>query len=444
MKLGKVEKRSNFYALLRFWGKFIHDFFFYRKVTVIGLENIPKDKPVLVAPNHQNALMDALAVIYAQNIQPVFLARSDIFKNPLVAKFLFKIKILPVFRIRDGKDKMKYNDLIYAKSIEVLEHKRQVVIFPEAQHIDKKHVRPLKKGIQRIAFMLEEKNDFKADVHIVPAGIYYSNYWNFRSDVLVKFGKAISLKPYLDDYKADPPRTLIKFSDILHKKILEQVIHIQDLDYHDEYDYMLDIYDEKIFEEYGLKDKPENKLFADRETVKRLDELKEKDESRFKSFTEKISSYSTKIKELGIKDWAVSSSGKLNYLLPKIVLLLAASPVFVYGLIHNIIPYLLPNLITKNIKDRQFTSSVSYGFAIFLFPFVYLIQFAIVWIFVKIWYVALIYLFTAPLFGLLAFMIHRLFIKVKTSLRYKFFINKDTIKDLENLRGEIINLVEDR
>ena len=110
MKLGKVEKVSIRYTLLKIYGKLIHDVFFYKKVTYIGLENIPQDKPVLIAPNHQNALMDALAIIYAQKgKQPVFLARSDIFKNSFIAKMLFFLKILPVFRLRDGKEKLKMN-----------------------------------------------------------------------------------------------------------------------------------------------------------------------------------------------------------------------------------------------------------------------------------------------------------------------------------------------
>ena len=130
MNLGKVEKKTLGYTLLKMYAKFIHDFFYYKKVTYIGVENIPKDKPVLIAPNHQNALMDALAIIFAQDSQPVFLARSDIFKNPRTAKMLFAIKILPVYRMRDGKEKLKLNEIIYNKTIQVLEHNKRVVIFP--------------------------------------------------------------------------------------------------------------------------------------------------------------------------------------------------------------------------------------------------------------------------------------------------------------------------
>ena len=63
-------------------------FHFYGKVQVKGLENIPKDQPVIFAPNHQNALMDALIVLFASPQDVVFLARADIFKSRFMAFFI--------------------------------------------------------------------------------------------------------------------------------------------------------------------------------------------------------------------------------------------------------------------------------------------------------------------------------------------------------------------
>lgn len=445
MKLGKVEKYSKFYALLKIYGRIIHNVFFYKKVTVIGLENIPNDKPVIIAPNHQNALMDPLAVVYVQKKgQPFFLARSDIFKKPLIAKFLFKIKILPVYRMRDGKEKMKYSDEIYAKSIEVLEHNRQMLIFPEAQHINKKHVIKIKKGIHRIGFMLEEKNNFNANVHIIPTGIYYSSYWNFRSKVLIKFGKPFILKEYFDGYKEDPLSAIASATDELYLRMKEQVIHIEDLMFHDEYDLMRDIYDEYILNELSLKYTEENKLNVDIEIVKRLDSLKEKDESRFKDLMSKIRDYSVKIKDLNVKDWVVSGKGKMKSLSLKVLLLIFGIPVFVYGFVNNILSYLSPRFITNKIKDRQFISSVTYGFGLFVMPFIYLIQFAIVWIFVKVWYIALLYLLTTPFLGILAFSYHRLYVKVRSVFRFKKILKTDKGKDVIELRKEIIEIMNNK
>ncbi|NPA45504.1 MAG: hypothetical protein GXO49_08215 [Chlorobi bacterium] len=439
MKLGKVEKQSTFYAILKAYAKFFHDNFFYKEVTHIGTENIPKDKPVLIAPNHQNALMDALAVIFSQDIQPVFLARSDIFQNPILAKILFKFKILPVFRIRDGKEKLKLNDLIYAKTIEVLEKHRQVAIFPEAQHIDKKHVRQLKKGIQRIAFMLEEKNNFNANVCIIPTGIYYSNYWNFRSKLVVKFGKPIYLNEYFEDYKKDPARTIVKFTEMLHNRLKEEAIHISDLNYHDEYDLLRDINEKQMLEELSLKLNPENKLKADKATIKKIDNLKENKNDIFLSLIDKVKKYSAYLKELNIKDWVVTN--KKSNLFLRFILLFLSLPIFIYGFINNAIVYFLPNIVTSKFEDKQFTSSVVYVFVILINPIIYLLQSIVVLLIFKSWIIALIYFITTPIMGLLAFSIHRYFVKTMAILRFSK-LNESKKQEIKNLRKEILEILK--
>ncbi len=442
MKLGKVEKFSLRYAVLKVYTKFAHDIIFYKKVKYFGTENIPENKPVLIAPNHQNALMDALAIIFATNKQLVFLARSDIFQNSLVAKILFLMKILPVYRMRDGKEKLKLNEVIYNKTIQVLKKNRPVVIFPEAQHIDKRHLRRLKKGIQRIAFKLEEENDYKADIQIVPAGIYYSNYWIFRSKLYVSFGKPISLKEYFDDYKKDPVKTMLNFGNVLHEKIQEQIIHIKDLQTHDEYDFLLDVCDKTVAESLSLPDLSlRNKFLADKETVRKIDELKEKDSESFEKLTKYSKEYSDGLKKYNLKDWVLEKNEKLSKIFPEIILLIFGFPVYIYGAINNIIPYLLPKLITKGLKDRQFESSIVYGTGIILFPIFYILQSFIVWFITNSFWISFGYFLSLPILGLLAFIYSRLYVKTNAQLR--FIKNKDSeeMQKLIKLREKILSLI---
>ena len=53
----------------------------YRHIKYIGKENIPSDGAVIFAPNHTNALQDALAVLSINSERKVFVARADIFRN---------------------------------------------------------------------------------------------------------------------------------------------------------------------------------------------------------------------------------------------------------------------------------------------------------------------------------------------------------------------------
>ncbi len=440
LKLGKVEKFSFRYALLKLYGRLAHDVIFYKEVKYYGVENIPTEKPVLIAPNHQNALMDALAIIFANKKQLVFLARSDIFQNSFIAKLLFFLKILPVYRMRDGKAKLKYNEQIYNKTMQVLKTGRPVVIFPEAQHIDKRHLRRLKKGIQRIAFMLEEHSDFTADVHIVPAGIYYSNYWNFRSKLFVSFGKPIRVEDYKDDYIKDPVKAMIKLGNDMHEKIREQIIHIKDLKTHDEYNFLLDVCDTEIAEEIGLDiNDLKDKIQVDKETVRRVDKLKDENSEKFEKLLIDINNYKEGLKKFRLKDWVLEKKDSVNNFFLSGLLLLIGLPVFIYGFINNIIPYFLPTFITKKLKDRQFESSIFFGAGIFTYPIFYVLQSLIVWFISKSWLITGSYFISLPITGLFAFLYSRFY--VKTSAKYRFNKNKEKeeMKNLLKLRGKIIN-----
>jgi len=81
-----------------------------KKVVVTGRHSIPKGKPIIFAPNHQNALMDPLALVCTNMHQSVWLARADIFKSKTVSSILKYLKLLPVYRIRDGKDNLSNNE----------------------------------------------------------------------------------------------------------------------------------------------------------------------------------------------------------------------------------------------------------------------------------------------------------------------------------------------
>ena len=168
-----IEKYSAGYALLKSVAGFWHNNVFYRKVIVLGRENINPNDPVIFAPNHQNALMDAMAVLFTNKGQNVFLARADIFKKKTVAAILYFLKILPVYRIRDGFSSLKGNDEIFIKTIDVLKNKNGLVILHEGDHAGFRRLRQLKKGICRVAFQSDEATGFNLNIKIIPVGIEF-------------------------------------------------------------------------------------------------------------------------------------------------------------------------------------------------------------------------------------------------------------------------------
>ena len=71
---------------------------FYGELIVNGKENLPTDDSALIfAPNHLNALMDALAVssLMPHRKAVVYPARADFFANKTLVKVMEFAKIMP-------------------------------------------------------------------------------------------------------------------------------------------------------------------------------------------------------------------------------------------------------------------------------------------------------------------------------------------------------------
>ena len=111
----KIQDSDGLYNFLRNYVDFMirHS---YKEIKYIGLEKIPTDGAVIIAPNHTNALMDALVVLCRQSTPTVFVARAALFYIPILKKIFTFLKIMPIMRIRDGVSEVKKNDETIQKS----------------------------------------------------------------------------------------------------------------------------------------------------------------------------------------------------------------------------------------------------------------------------------------------------------------------------------------
>ena len=162
----KVQDNDWAYNLLRYYVDFALKLS-YRSIRYVGLEKIPQDGAVIFAPNHTNALMDALVILAMDRKPKVFVARADIFRKPLLAKIFSFLKIMPIMRMRDGIDEVKKNNQTIEKAVDVLCDNVPFCIFPEGTHQAKYSSLPLSKGIFRIAFQAQEMMPDKP-LYIVP------------------------------------------------------------------------------------------------------------------------------------------------------------------------------------------------------------------------------------------------------------------------------------
>jgi len=201
----------------------------YRRIEYVGKENIPEDGSIIFAPNHANALMDALVVLALREEPTVFVSRADIFKNPKIAKLLAFIKMMPIKRIRDGINEVRKNDETFQKAVDVLKDGVAFCILPEGTHRGMHSLLPLTKGIFRIAIKAQKNISDKVPIYIVPLGIEYGNFYRFRSTVLVQIGRPINVKNFLEEHSEDTiPEIMNMMKSELSNRMKENILYIPD------------------------------------------------------------------------------------------------------------------------------------------------------------------------------------------------------------------------
>jgi len=129
--------------------------------------------PLLIIANHPNSFLDALVIGSKYKRRVYFLARGDAFKKPIHRFLLESLHMIPVYRLREGKEFLHLNDYAFTKSIQLLKEGEAVLIFIEGICINSNELQPFKKGTARIIEGIQKLN-VQPIIHI--AGISFNQF----------------------------------------------------------------------------------------------------------------------------------------------------------------------------------------------------------------------------------------------------------------------------
>jgi len=367
--------------------------------------------------------MDALAFVAGIKFQTVFLARADVFKGGMVDKILTFIKILPIYRIRDGISNLQKNDDIFDITVNVLHNRiNPLLLFPEGNHGNKRRLRPLVKGIFRIAFKAQEEYKSQPGVKIIPVGIDYSHYWKFRQTQLIIFGEPIEVSEYWKTYEGNPTTGMNLLRERLAGEMKKYMIHIETEEFYDLYMTLRIIYRNKMYRKLGLKPGDlYDDFLADKKLIGCLDACLQNKQDKITELQKVYTQYATLSEKLNFRDW-VPVRQRYSIALNTLAILISIIiwPVVLLGLLNNWPHFFIPVRFTKGIKDTQFFSTAKWGAGFAILIIYYLILFILALIFLPLWWIKIIYMVTLPSTGIFALGYRKFLIKAWARIRYSF------------------------
>ncbi|MDZ7691534.1 MAG: 1-acyl-sn-glycerol-3-phosphate acyltransferase [Balneolaceae bacterium] len=322
---------------------------FYSDYSVSATQYIPQDKPVIFVANHQNSFIDALHVVCNTRKFMHFLTRAEPFEVPLVSHFLRSLNMMPVYRMRDGFRSVKKTEDTINKCCQLLGEGGSILVFAEANHAIRRRVRPLSKGFTRIAFGAEQQHNWQLDLQIQPVGLNYSHHQKARTPFHIQFGEPIAVGDFQQTFIQNERIAAQELKQATAKRLSVLTTHVSNLEHYPLHRLLLDELEPN--RQAVIKPSIANKRIATIENG-----FDEADLKKANRLLETCSQHHVNIHDLVTpvkptwRDFCLS-------------------PLYLFSLINNILPYQAVRWITEEyIEDHVFDSSVKFVMGLFLLP----------------------------------------------------------------------------
>ena len=345
----------------------------YRKYQVEGTEYLQKDSYSIWASNHTNALMDPMVLLSTSRQPKVFVARADIFKKKLAVRILSFLKVMPIYRIRDGIDAVKHNSESIEKATNVILDHVPFVIYPEATHRPKHSLLKLSKGIFHIAESAIEKAKDGKPVYIQPIGIEYGDYFRFLSTVLIRFGEPINVTEYIKEHSDQPqPVIMLNMRELLTQKLAELIVYIpDDEDYDAVWEYVKlkagnpDYYKKSLAEIERKEGKRLKGLLGiqavDKYAVQEALDLKQSNPDLARTLLKKVDELRLWRIQNGVSARSIANEKSGWMLCLKFLFALLGFPYYCFAAIASSIKWIPITFVLRGIKDDAFYNTTRFG-----------------------------------------------------------------------------------
>lgn len=315
---------------------------FFRRIEIEGIEDVPKEGPLLLAANHPNTLMDVLLVSMCLDRQVGFIGKATLFKNPLMGAFFRHMGAVPVARKQDGGGS---NQNVLEDCEKAVAGGHAILIFPEGVSQEQPRLQPLKTGLARIALGAERRNP--GSVAVVPAALVYDDHETFRSSARVTYLAPIQVAPFAALAKDDPEsfapaRALTQALDAALK---EEVVHVED----SQHDPLVKAIGELLGKEKSRREQAGGRLAVKPLVARAVNHFVEHAPERVDAVRVQLERYQSALKEAGVDDDAVRERAGRRSLLRSCLFWLS-TPIAIWGILNHFVLYQLPRIFLRFVR----------------------------------------------------------------------------------------------
>ncbi len=375
------------YHLLRLFWK-LALFGFFRRVEVEGRDRVPESGPLLLVPNHTNALVDPL-VILVQLERPVTLtAKSTLAGNPLLGILMRAARVITFHRSQDrslGADP-SLNAAAFAECRKQLKKGAAICIFPEGVSHSDPVLRPFRTGAARIALEYLERDSNRGGLKIVPVGLHFEAKDRFRSTARVEFGPPIDLASWRS---ANPNADAAELTGKIERAVRTLTLNFSAPARSELFTWAAEI--------VATGGKPPAPLGRDNDLalservrlIKRLqagyDSLVGERSSELMALERQITDYRQELERLGVAPHEVylplHGGRAAFFVLREMELSLVGLPLALCGVLTHIVPYWIVRTATRRMStERDHVASNALFVSLLVFPCCYALQLAAAWL----------------------------------------------------------------
>ena len=338
---------------------------YYTQIEVHGADAMPPAGPVMVLANHHNGMVDPMLVV-ASSPRPVrFLARSGLFKIPLLGPLIRSMGAVEVFRSDDPGYVKSKNESVYGAVGDALAAGGVVGIFPEGHTHTNPWLEEFRHGAARMALEAQAVRALEPGIAVQLVSIHFEGTRLYGGRVLITYAPPITLESFRERYARDPRSAVEALTAALHERLRNMLVEVQDAE-------QLQL--AELVARFGVLEQEGRGLKGQVDHRQRLldayQRLRVEDPVGTADVVRRLRRYQRFLDLLGLRDdhlvedyhWA----RELARALGATVLLVLAAPVLVLGVLLNAVPYAAARVLTvASRSELQQSSGLLAGMLVF-------------------------------------------------------------------------------